>query len=458
MKSTAGVGEERLELRKVEVRLVQGRERERWDELMRRHHYLGLRSLVGESLRYVAELEGRWLALVGWCTGAFKCGVRDRWIGWEGWVQWRRLHLVANNARFLILPGVRVGNLASRVLGLAVRRLSEDWQRQHGHGIVVAETFVDPRRFAGTCYRAAGWCELGPTRGFARQAGRYREHGQSKQVWVRIVDRKAWARLADPRPDSRLDRAGPPRAITMTFKQAETLWQVLLALPDPRQRRGRRHSKSSLLALAICAVLGGARSLTAIAEAAQRLPQRLLRRLGCRFEPRRSRYEAPSEPTFRRFLQALDPGSLEAALSGWFQKVGIEDEAVALDGKTLRGARRRDGQAVHLLSVFAGFSGVVLAQREVPATTNEIPEAKPLLEPLALAGKVVTADALHTQEKLALFLVEEKKADYLLPLRDNQRTLKEEIETCFAEAGFPPRVRDCGETPRPPGSAPDMDE
>jgi hypothetical protein len=449
---------ERFELRQVAVRLVEGSERERWDELMRRHHYLGLRALVGESLRYVAEVGGRWLALVGWCTGAFKCGVRDRWIGWEGWVQWRRLHLVANNGRFLLLPGERVGNLASRVLGLSLRRLSADWQRQHGHGIVVAETFVDPRRFAGTCYRAAGWTELGPTRGFARQAGRYRAHGQSKQVWVRIVDRKAWARLADPRPDPRLDLAGPPRAMRMTYPQADTLWEVLLALPDPRQRRGRRHSKSSLLALAICAVLGGARSLTAIAEATERLPQRLLKRLGCRFEPRRGRYEVPSEATFRRFLKALDPRSLEAALSGWFHRVGVADAVLALDGKTLRGARRRDAQQLHLLSVFAGFSGVVLAQREVPAQSNEIPVAQPLLEPLPLAGKVVTADALHTQEKLARFLVEDKQADYVLPVRDNQPTLKQDLEACFAEAGFPPRARDDRQTPRPAGSAADLDE
>lgn len=424
-------------LRDVVVRPIEAVERSRWDGLMAEHHYLGFRSLVGESVRYVAEVKGRWVALSGWCSGSFKCGVRDRWIGWRPWVQWRRLHLIANQSRFLILPGVRMANLASRVLGLNVRRLSSDWQERHGHGIVVAETFVDPRRFRGTCYRAAGWLELGSTRGYARSAGRYREHGHSKRVWVRVVERELFARLADPAPSADLDREGG-RAVALTNRAAESLWEALLQVPDPRKRRGRRHSKTSVLAVSICAVLGGARSLTAIAEAAQRLPQRLLGRLGARKNPKTGRYQAPSEATIRRLLQAVDPQEVEAALGAWLaRRVGGDDDVLAVDGKTLRRARGADG-LVHLVSVLAAESGAVLGQRQVPATGGEAAAAKQVLDSLPLEGKVLTADALYTQRDLAEFLVEQKRADYCWPVKDNQPTVRDDAEAYFTPGSFPP--------------------
>lgn len=426
-------------LRDVRVRPIRRGERSRWESLMSRHHYLGFRALVGESLRYVAEWDGRWLALLGWCTAAFKCAARDRWIGWPAWLQWRRLHLIANNARFLILPGIEVSNLASRVLGLNVRRLCSDWRDRYGHGIVLAETFVDPLRFRGTCYRAAGWQELGGTRGFARQAGRYREHGQSKRIWVRVVDRSGWARLCDPRLQSDLDKEGKTVTTTLSNQQADTLWEALLSLPDPRQRKGRRHSKTSILAVTICAVMGGACGLTAIGEAAQRLPQRLLKRLGCRFNERSGRYQAPSEPTIRRFLQRVEPVAVEAALSGWLRALEQDSEpVVALDGKTLRGARRADGTLMHLLSAFSAATGATWAQREVPPSSNEIAEARAVLEPLPLEGAVVTADAMHTQRELAQFLVEQKGADYAFTVKDNQPTLKQDLHTLFEDPAFSP--------------------
>lgn len=94
----------------LEVRLVRADEVERWDRLMASHHYLGLRRLVGESLRYVAEEGSQWVALLGWGSAAFKCGPRDRWIGWTQQQQWRRLRYVANNLRFLVLPEGRRPN------------------------------------------------------------------------------------------------------------------------------------------------------------------------------------------------------------------------------------------------------------------------------------------------------------------------------------------------------------
>ncbi len=444
------------ELRSVVVRLVRPGERAEWDRLLRQHHYLGFRGWVGESLRYVAEQQGRWIALLGWCAAALKCQARDRWIGWPEVVKWQRLRLVVNNARFLILPGPRVANLASRVLSLNLKRLSADWQVVHGHAVFLAETFVDPRRFAGTCYRAAGWLELGPTRGYRRRAGRYEAHGEPKIVWVRPLVRQAAQRLCTLGGEAMVQ--SPPRPMRLSAAKAEELLRVLMRLPDPRQRRGRRHDQMSILAVAICAVLCGARSYVAMGEWAQRCHQNLLRRLGCRRDAG-GRYVAPSEPTIRRQLQSIDAEQVDRALSGWYASLaGSEGQAVAIDGKTLRGARRANGSQVHLLSAVLHGVGVTLGQCEVAEKSNEIPAARVLLEGLELRGRVVTADALHTQQELARWLVEEKGADYLFTVKDNQPTLRQDIAAGFEPVAFPPSGEDAGEAPWPAGRAPDLDQ
>ena len=134
------------DLKQVVLRLAQPHERPRWDALMAKHHDLGFKQLAGRGLRYVAEYEGEWLALLGWQTGVFQCRPRARWLGWHKAVQFRRLHLIANHTRFSVLPeGAGGQHLASRVLGMHLRRLSRDWQQRWGHPIELAETFVDPQ-------------------------------------------------------------------------------------------------------------------------------------------------------------------------------------------------------------------------------------------------------------------------------------------------------------------------
>lgn len=407
--------------------------------LLRAHHYLGFRGVVGESLAYVAEGQGQWLALLLWAAAAFKCRPRDQWIGWHPAVAWQRLHLVANNVRFLILPGVRVPNLASRVLGLCARRLSADWQQVWGHPILLAETFVDPTRFSGTCYRAAGWLRLGETRGYARRCGGWAHHGRPKVALVRELAPGARQVLGDPQPNPQLALGGMAK-MKLHGPEIESLFDVLDQVADPRQRRGIRHRKKSLLAMAVAAVVSGARSFEAMAQWARQCTQPELRRLRCRRNPRTGRLEAPSEPTIRRFLQSIDAGAVDAVVGPWVTRLSLRDaDAVALDGKTLRGARRADQSQVQLLSLVVQTSGITIAQREVDSKTNEIPVAPELLRPVPLEGKCVTGDALHTHGGLAQYVVEEKKAHYCFTVKDNQPLLKKDIDTLFDEQGdFPP--------------------
>ena len=145
-----------LDLQSITVRPISPDETCRWNALMQEHHYLGFSRLVGETLKYVALSGSTWVALLGWGAAAFKCADRDRFIGWAPSKQFRRLRFIGNNQRFLILPSTRAPHLASRVQGLCLRRLSSDWITIYNHPILLAETFVDPSRFAGTCYKAAG--------------------------------------------------------------------------------------------------------------------------------------------------------------------------------------------------------------------------------------------------------------------------------------------------------------
>ena len=131
------------------MRLVRADERIKWDVLMDQR-YLGFKRFAGRGLRYVAEWRGRWIALAGWQAAALKCAPRDRWIRWRGKKMFKRLHLIANNTRFLVLGERGVfANLGSCMLSALLRRLSDDWLQQYGHPLLVVESFVDPARFTG---------------------------------------------------------------------------------------------------------------------------------------------------------------------------------------------------------------------------------------------------------------------------------------------------------------------
>ncbi len=424
------------DLGSVVVRPIVPAEEGMWDSLMSRHHYLGFNSLVGNSLKYVALLEGQCVALLGWAASAFMCAPRDRWIGWSREQQWSRLRYVVNNQRFLILPGIRVRNLASRILALNARRLSADWEAVFGYTVVLAETFVDHNLFSGTCYRAAGWQALGRTRGFGRNGQKYYHHGRSKTILVRQLRsdaRDLLTALFNP-PDLR-GTEGVVNLNKVSIRGKGGLWDRLNSLKDPRKRRGIRHNQVCILAVAICAVLAGARSFCAIGEWAQELSQKQLQRLGCRFHEDKKVYIPPSEPTIRRMLQTVNAGALDRIINEWLAEHG-DAEAVAVDGKTLRGARREGGR-LHLMSALLHKQGVVVSQKEVDSKTNEISVFEPLLDSVDLEGKVVTADAMHAQKGHATYLVEKKKADYLFTVKRNQRGLLADMEA-LEEDDFSP--------------------
>lgn len=136
-----------------------------WNELIQRYHYLGYKPLPGAQMRYMVRSADRLIAALGFGAAAWTVAPRDRFIGWTAHQRKQNLHLVVNNARFLILPWIASPNLASRILAGIAKQLPEDWTRRYGYAPLLLETFVEQKRFTGTCYRAANWIHVGQTRG-----------------------------------------------------------------------------------------------------------------------------------------------------------------------------------------------------------------------------------------------------------------------------------------------------
>jgi hypothetical protein len=162
------------------------------------------------------------------------------------------------------------------------------------------------------------------------------------------------------------------------------------------------------------------------------------KRMGCRFNRNKNSFDAPSEPTLRRTLQSVDAVALDTAVSQWLiTQVPIAGNAIALDGKTAYGSTAKDGTKTHLVAAFLHKEGIVIAQQAVAAKSNEITAVRPLLTHIDIAGSVVTADAMHTQRDTARFIVEDKHADYLFTVKDNQPTLKQDIESLSLDSFSP---------------------
>jgi Domain of unknown function (DUF4338) len=173
--------------------------RRRVRALLAQYHYRGFQGAVGENVQYLArDVRGQELAVMVFGAAAWKVAARDQFIGWSVAQRTQRLGLLANQQRFLILPWVRVVHLASHLLALATRRLSQDWQDRYGHPVHLAETFVETDRFRGTAYQAAGWLYLGHTTGRTRQDRRRTLHAPTKAVWVRPLHSRFRPPLTDP--------------------------------------------------------------------------------------------------------------------------------------------------------------------------------------------------------------------------------------------------------------------
>lgn len=352
-----------MNLHEISLQAVARAEEAQFQSLMQAHHYLGSLPKMGHTLWYVATWRGQWLALLSFSAPAWKCAARDRWIGWDFRHQYDRLHLIANNSRFLILPGHHYPNLASRILALCERRVAQDWRERFGHPLWLLETFVDPRHFRGTLYRAANWVYVGDTRGFRRTREGYSATAHApKRVFVRPLVSDAPARLSAPVLDPTYHHGGAK--LMLSAEHMRSLPALFADIPDPRRPQGRRHPLPAVLAIATAAVLCGARGYKAISAWAEDLGQKARARFRCRY--RHGRYEVPSRTRIRDVLTRVDPALLDRALHSWNAQYAATDEGLAIDGKTMCNAIDEAGRQTHILSAVGHQTQRCYTQKKSP--------------------------------------------------------------------------------------------
>jgi hypothetical protein len=476
----AGNPAESLLLEAVTVHLIEDCERERFDQELATKHYLKNAHAVGRVLRYVAEYRGQWVALLVFNSPAFHIKLRDQWLHWPARQVKERRHLIAQNSRFLVLgaPG-QWPNLASRVLKLVCERLPADWQEHFGYPVLVGETFVDPQRFRGTCYKAAGWQQLGPTQGYERDwQDFYTDTKHSKQLWVRPLGEGALEQARSPElPTGLADPQGPlPPACPVPTARLDSLWECFRQqMTDPRDPHGVRHKLASVLALIALAVAAGCKGAHALAQFAQSLNHAQRGRLRCC--PRKGRpreYDVPCERTFRRLLKKVDPEQLKDVLTGWMK---AEDPAplqvVHVDGKVVKNAQPAPARSAAqqaeaaaaepceipaelqkpkadkalMLVNFQTTEQRLVDQVAVPRDTNEEAAVAAHLPKMDLAGVCLTADAAHTIKANCRQLTQGNGAEFFLFLKANQPTALAKAEQLLP-GSLPPSGHDGGQGPR----------
>jgi len=458
-------------LKEVVVRLVASEaERRRHDQLLKTQHYLRNAKAIGRVLRYIAEYRGQWVAVLTFCSAALHLKPRDRFLHWSARQVQERRHLIAQNSRFLVLPARdRWPNLASRVLKLACARLAPDWQNQFGHPVLLVETFVDPQRFRGTCYRAANWQGLGRTRGFER-CGQdyYLDSEHPKELWVYPLGRGALAQLQAPVLAEGLREGGvalPPLVPVKTAQMSSLAGFIRRHLRDPRDPHGVRYRIVSLVALATLAIAAGCQGPHAIAQFAQSLNHGQRRRLGCPARRgARRQFEVPCERTFYRLFEAIDPDQLAQTYASWMATLDREPVKVLhLDGKVLRNAKPAParlaqdpalGQALAALDTPAELQKPkaekaltlvnfqtpeqrLIDQIAVPQDTNEEAAVAAHLPQMDLSGVLVIGDAAHTTKANCRHLTQAQGADYLFFVKGNQPAALAKAQQLLPGA-FPP--------------------
>ena len=350
-----------MKLSQITVRPVHRAEEFQFQKLMQSYHYLGALPKIGNTIWYVATNNEEWVALISYSSAALKCGVRDRWIGWGFRHQYDRLHLIANNSRFLILPQHHYKNLASKILSLCKRRIRHDWLNRFGYPLLLMETFVDPSRFVGTIYQAANWELIGETKGYQRTRNGYSNiRHNPKLVFVQALQRNTRILLSGHSLATRYQTGGS--RMKLTAEQMRSLPGFFRGIKDPRRAQGKRHRIHVVLALAAGAILCGMRGYKAISDWAQALSPRMRERFGCRFQ--KGKRIVPSESTIRDVLIRVEPVELDQALQQWNAQYGAIDQSLAIDGKTMCNAIDEDGKQTHIMSAIGHQSSQCYTQKK----------------------------------------------------------------------------------------------
>jgi hypothetical protein len=419
------------------MRVIGESEKDRFDSLLGDYHYLGEGQAVGDTMRMVAVIEGEWVGLLMWGACAYHLKPREEFIGWTPTQRAARQKLVVQNRRFALLAERgEHPNLASRILGAAVRHLPGLWQEAFGYEPLLAETFTDIEAYEGTCYKASGWEPLGFTQGTSRhRADFYVPNDRPKKLWVRELRPDAAACLRAPEvptecaPGAQSDADG---VLPLKKVEIESLYEALSKVPDPRASN-RSFYIGAILTIVAMAIFSGHYNLAQIVRFANRLRLDQRKALGLpRYSPDSKYRKVPSYKVFYNLLRKLDIDAFADCLSSWLaQHAGTLPCALALDGKFIR-------DTVGIVCLVDHETGVphVMArasQKEGEGEYCELKVAQRLVEQHEdLSHAFITADALHCQTHTAQQIAA-RGGDFLLQAKDNQKTVHQLAATLTAD-------------------------
>lgn len=343
-------------------------------------------------------------AVLCWSGAALRLKDRDDWIDWDPLTRGTRLPLVTQLRRFLVLESRRQPNLATRCMGLALRKLPEHFEQKYGYRPILAESFSDPQLHEGTIYKASNWTPLGFSKGFKRHKSEFYTDEQSpKKYWVYPLQKNPQQLLSNPSPLPEIFQKGTSEGVAgarsaLSHKHLRSLSDAFHQIPDHRSPLSRRYSKIGMFGLIAHGLLVGSPNVKAIWKRSAALSQDQRKAIGLNVRNSGRRLIMPSYDALNNFVNEADPEALAKALNAW---LGAHQDklpkSLALDGKDLGHAlgaivtlcRHEDGRPVAM----ASYSG--------KKDDSELPVAQELLKQSGafLENATITSDALHTQKK-----------------------------------------------------------
>ena len=395
-------------------------------------HFLGAGKEAGHRVGQFIHEDGKVVAVLIWCASAWHLKGRDSLIGWDPVTRAKRLKLVAQLRRFLVLDEHRRPNLASQCLGLGLRELQKQWFEQHGYEPLVAESFSDPESHAGTVYKATNWTLAGNTKGFSQNRSQkradqdntdyYIPNERPKNLWIKPLQTKAYSLLcANELPAKCQAGEGLPAGVRspLNHSQLTSLRHAFLELDDPRRAQSRRHPMSALLTLIALGLLMGARDMKGIWNKVVGLTQKQREIIGLIVrEKNSSRLRMPGYDCLNDFMNLLNPQDFGKVLTSWLQvNQGSLPASLALDGKSIG-----DGKTGMIITLCRHEDGRPVAL--IPATgkkeDSEVSEGRALLkdESVNLVNKTVTLDPLHNKHE-TLDIITKKGGDYIVGTKEN---------------------------------------
>ena len=408
----------------LEIRTAQGpADWEIAHDMLNKEHLLGAGREAGDRLCQFVLEDGKVVAVLVWCAAAWHLKDRDEQIGWDAVTRSRRLKLVVQLRRFLMLNATRRPNLASQCLGLGLRELSATWSREHGYRPLLAESFSDPESHAGTVYKATNWTYAGDTKGFSQDhTDYYIANERPKKLWLKPLAPNALALMCAPQlPEDCAAAEVSQGGVRSPLKtpQLKSMRHAFGLVVDPRRAQSRRHPLTAMLTLIALGLLMGGRDMLNIWRKVACLDQRQREAIGLRVRHKESRLlKMPGYDALNDLFNLLDPNAYAQALTAWLQaNSGLLPRSLALDGKSIG-----DGKCGMIVTLCRHEDGRPVAM--IPATGKkedcEVSEARKMLAnpQVVLANALITADPLHNKED-TIRIIAEKGGDYLIGTKDN---------------------------------------